>query len=143
LSLLFTKDTQVKDVVDPNTGETHKISLESGHKVEWVVEDNYKFKLSSFKEPLQKWLEDNKGLLHRVVSLQTKVIIPAFRQEEVKKLMLKLEDLSISRTGDRIRWALEVPNDPKHTIYVWLDALTNYLTAAGKTSPSYSFFTEY
>lgn len=47
-------------------------------------------------------------------------------------MLEKLQDISISRSGDRIKWALPVPNDSKHTIYVWLDALTNYLTTSGK-----------
>ena len=52
-------ETKVVDVVDPKTGQKHKASAESGHKVEWVIEDNYKFKLSEFQKPLLEWLDKN------------------------------------------------------------------------------------
>jgi len=48
-----------------------------------------------------------------------------------------LPDLSVSRLSSKIQWALKTPNDPNHTIYVWLDALTNYLTVAGFPDSSY------
>lgn len=58
----FLTDDQIKEVKDPKSGQMIKVSIESGHKVEWVVEENYKFKLSQFKEPLLKWLRENPGM---------------------------------------------------------------------------------
>src|SRR3954468_6512268 len=60
------------------------------------------------------------------------VVVPVSRYNEVKAWVEQgLSDLSISRPRSRIDWGLAVPGDPEHTIYVWLDALTNYLTVTG------------
>lgn len=56
---------------------------------------------------------------------------PNRRQELLEWLEQDLQDLSVSRTRDQVPWGIAVPDDPRHTIYVWLDALTNYLTVTG------------
>lgn len=119
----FLTPVQVADGVDKQ-GNPCKVSLESGHVVEWVVEENYKFKLSAFQKPLLRWLENTD---------QGGSVIPRVRANELFGLLREreLQDLSISRIGSRIKWGIPVPSDDGHTIYVWLDALTNYLTAAG------------
>jgi methionyl-tRNA synthetase len=87
--------------------------------VEWVVEENYKFRLSAFCEPLKRWLMDNPEL-----------IVPQERYNEVLSyLSRELPDISVSRPRSRLNWGIPVPNDEEHVIYVWLDALTNYMTA--------------
>eukprot|EP00002_Diphylleia_rotans_P024147 TRINITY_DN4760_c1_g1_i1.p1 TRINITY_DN4760_c1_g1~~TRINITY_DN4760_c1_g1_i1.p1 ORF type:complete len:598 (-),score=129.86 TRINITY_DN4760_c1_g1_i1:23-1816(-) len=97
------------------------VSIESGHPVEWLKEENYKFKLSEFNEKLESWLESN-----------PQAIVPQSRLNEVLAFIRKgLEDISVSRPKSRIRWAIPAPNVDDQTIYVWLDALTNYLTLAG------------
>jgi methionyl-tRNA synthetase len=61
-------------------------------------------------------------------------IIPRKRQEEVLAYLsdeTSMQDLSVSRPSSRVKWGITVPGDPSHTIYVWLDALTSYMTAAG------------
>lgn len=93
-----------------------------GHPVKWIEEENYKFRLSSFEEPLREWLENNKSAVQPQVRLN----------EVLSEMEGGLSDLSVSRLRDRIHWALEVPDDPTHSVYVWLDALSVYLTAGGK-----------
>ncbi|KAH6563375.1 methionine-tRNA ligase [Batrachochytrium salamandrivorans] len=103
---------------DPNV----MISKESGKVVEWTKEENYKFRLSDFKDRLIKWLEDN-----------PKVIVPESQYNFVLS-QLKLGDqcdISVSRLRSRVSWGIPVPNDGSHVIYVWLDALVNYLTVTG------------
>ncbi|KAG8983454.1 methionyl-tRNA synthetase [Tulasnella sp. JGI-2019a] len=118
----FYAANQVVDVVQGE--ETYKVSKESGSRVEWISEENYKFKLSAFQGKLSQWLSDN-----------PKAIIPSSRWKEVHGALsdtsTPLEDLSVSRPSSRLKWGVPVPNDPDHTIYVWVDALANYLTAIG------------
>jgi methionyl-tRNA synthetase len=62
------------------------------------------------------------------------VIVPRQRQEEILDYLSdegSVQDLSVSRLRSRVEWGLQVPDDPSHTIYVWLDALTSYMTAVG------------
>jgi methionyl-tRNA synthetase len=117
----FYPDNQVHQVTD-DQGQTTMVSTESGQKVEWTMEENYKFKLSAFERPLLDWIEQN-----------PQAIVPANRKNEVISwIQAGLSDLSISRLRSRLDWGIPVPNDPQnHTIYVWLDALTNYMTAKG------------
>ncbi|KAI9260559.1 tRNA synthetases class I (M)-domain-containing protein [Phascolomyces articulosus] len=117
----FYASNQVQEAVDEKTGEKIMVSTESGQRVEWTEEENYKFKLSAFEEPLLKWIDDNPT-----------AIVPSNRKNEVTQWIKQgLADLSISRLRSRLDWGIPVPNDPGHTIYVWLDALTNYLTVNG------------
>ncbi|KAJ8385737.1 hypothetical protein AAFF_G00183370 [Aldrovandia affinis] len=116
----FLMPSQVGDCTDC-TGAAIKISVESGHKVEWMKEDNYMFRLSAFRSPLQRWLEGN-----------PKAVQPErFHQTVLQWLQDDLPDLSVSRQRSRLQWGIPVPRDPEQTIYVWLDALVNYLTVAG------------
>lgn len=111
--------TNVEDVT--KDGVTKKVSSESGNEVEWIEEENYMFKLSQFQEPLLKWLDT-----------VPPVIIPNSFHSLVKQTVSRgIQDLSISRPSSRLSWAIPVPNDESQTIYVWLDALVNYLTVAG------------
>ncbi|KAJ2542526.1 methionyl-tRNA synthetase [Coemansia sp. RSA 1822] len=111
--------TQVEERVDDKG--RGMFAIESGKRVEWVSEVNYKFRMSVFGERLLKWIEDNPS-----------VIYPAVRRNEVLGwLRMGLEDLSVSRPRNRQQWGVPVPGDPDHTIYVWVDALINYLTVDG------------
>ena len=99
------------------TKENIKYSKNSGSKVEWVEEESYFFKLSAWQEKLIKFYEDN-----------PKFILPESRKNEVVEFVKRgLKDLSVSRTS--FSWGIPVPENSKHVIYVWLDALTNYLSA--------------
>jgi len=94
-----------------------KKSKSSGSKVEWVEEESYFFKLSKWQKPLLKFYEEN-----------PKFILPKSRKNEVVSFVKSgLKDLSISRKS--FSWGIKVPSNNKHIIYVWLDALTNYLSA--------------
>jgi methionyl-tRNA synthetase len=91
----------------------------TGAPVEWVEEPSYFFKLSKYQQPLLDFYEQNPHF-----------IAPEARRNEVISFVKGgLHDLSISRTT--FSWGVKVPNSPEHVMYVWLDALTNYLTAVG------------
>jgi len=91
----------------------------NGSEVEWVEEPSYFFKLSAWQDKLLKFYKDNPDF-----------ISPKSRYNEVLSFVNKgLEDLSISRTT--FKWGIPVPSNNEHIIYVWLDALTNYLSGVG------------
>ena len=95
-------------------------SSETGKEVEWTSEDNYHFRLSAFQEKLEKYY-----------SKSGDIIVPWTRQNNVQnEIRNGLQDLSISRPSERLSWGIPVPDDETQTIYVWLDALINYLTKA-------------
>ena len=99
--------------------EKDKIKLceATGSAVEWVEEESYFFKLSEFQNLLIKHYEDNPEFIQ-----------PSSRRNEVMSFVKGgLNDLSISRNS--FKWGISVPNSKNHIVYVWLDALTNYLTA--------------
>ena len=90
-----------------------------GSPVEQVREKNYLFRLSAWQDRLLAYYEANPGFIG-----------PAAKRNEILSFVRGgLTDLSVSRTN--FRWGVPVPNDPAHVMYVWLDALTNYLTAVG------------
>jgi methionyl-tRNA synthetase len=98
-----------------------KTSIETGSEVEWSSEKNYHFRLSAFREPLLEFYKKNPNW-----------ISPEYRMNDVIRAVEDgLEDLSISRPSDRLKWGIRVPGDDSQTIYVWLDALMNYVTKAG------------
>ena len=104
-----------EDEIEEKDGK--KISKSSGSLVEWVEEESYFFKLSAFQKKLLNYYKENKDF-----------ILPQSRRNEVVSFVEKgLNDLSISRTS--FSWGIPVPENKKHIIYVWLDALTNYLSA--------------
>eukprot|EP00762_Andalucia_godoyi_P000762 ANDGO_03678.mRNA.2 Methionine--tRNA ligase len=116
----FYTESQVCDSVD-NNGKPCKRSIETNGICEWKQEENYMFKLSAFEKPVLEWIEKNADS-----------VIPAFRAREVQQFVSGgLHDLSVSRNKSAVKWGIDVPEDPNHVVYVWLDALTNYLTASG------------
>lgn len=91
----------------------------SGAPVEWVVEPSYFFRLSAWQDRLLAFYDANPDF-----------ILPNTRRNEVTSFVKSgLRDLSVSRTS--FKWGIPVPGDEAHVMYVWLDALTNYITAAG------------
>jgi methionyl-tRNA synthetase len=97
----------------------------TGAEVEWVKESSYFFKLSAWEEPLLEYYAKH-----------PEAIQPESRRNEVLRFIEGgLKDLSISRTT--LKWGIPVPGDPDHVMYVWLDALTNYLSALGYPKNDY------
>lgn len=104
---------------DQSSGK--KFSLESGHPVELSEEENYMFKLRDYQDDVIYWAK------------QTNRILPAKFNKILLDMLYKenLPNLSVSRPSSRMTWGIPVPDDESQNIYVWLDALTNYLTVAG------------
>ena len=94
-----------------------KVARSSGSAVEWVEEESFFFKLSEWEKPLLEFYEKNKNF-----------ILPESRRNEVISFVNSgLKDLSVSRKT--FSWGVKVPCDENHVVYVWLDALTNYLSS--------------
>ena len=90
-----------------------------GTPVEWTEEETYFFRLSAYQERLLAHYEANPDF----------ILPPERRNEVVSFVKGGLKDLSISRTT--LDWGIPVPGAPEHVMYVWVDALTNYITGAG------------
>jgi methionyl-tRNA synthetase len=106
---IFVPETQLVDGTCPTCG----------NKVERLKEESYYFRLSKYQQPLLDFYAAHPDFLQ-----------PSFRLNEVRTFVeAGLQDLSISRTS--FQWGIPVPDDPKHVMYVWFDALTNYLTVLG------------
>ena len=92
-----------------------------GVKVSVINEENYFFKYSAFQEKLLKFYEEHKNF-----------VVPNFRFNEMKIFVANgLQDFSISRLKTKMSWGIEVPEDPEHVMYVWFDALINYISTLG------------
>ena len=99
------------------TKDGAKVSVNSGSRVEWVEEESYFFKLSKWQDKLLDYYEKNPNF-----------ILPQSRKNEVVSFVKSgLRDLSVSRKS--FSWGIKVPSNEEHVIYVWLDALTNYISA--------------
>lgn len=112
----FTED----ELVDGDDGE--KLSP-NGTPVKWVEEESYFFKLSEYTNKLIAYYEAHPEFMQ-----------PESRRNEIMSFVKQeggLRDLSVSRHKDRLSWGIPVPGDEDHVMYVWLDALTNYITAIG------------
>ncbi len=97
--------------------DNKKVAKGSGSQVEWIEEESYFFRLSKWQEPLLKFYNNNPNF-----------ILPESRKNEVISFVKGgLKDLSVSRKS--FSWGIKVPSNKNHVIYVWLDALTNYISA--------------
>ena len=107
----FYNEDEIEDL------DNKKVAISSKSPVEWVDEESYFFRLSKWEKPLLDLYEQNPDF-----------ISPASRRNEVISFVKSgLKDLSVSRKS--FSWGIKVPNDDQHVIYVWLDALTNYISA--------------
>ncbi|WP_025783682.1 methionine--tRNA ligase [Sporosarcina sp. D27] len=103
-----------------------------GRPVERVAEESYFFNMKKYSDRLLQYYEDHPGFIE-----------PESRKNEMINNFIKpgLEDLSVSRVS--FDWGIKVPGDPKHVIYVWVDALTNYITSLGYLSDDETLFNKY
>lgn len=114
-------ETQLTDIQRDEQGKIMGgKSPDSGHPVELVKEESYFFKMSQYADRLLAYYEANPGFIQ-----------PESRRNEMINNFIKpgLEDLAVSRTT--FDWGIPVKDDPKHIVYVWIDALSNYITALG------------
>jgi len=112
-------------------GEGGALFAPSGAEVEWVEEPSYFFRLSDYTDKLLQHYENNPGFIQ-----------PGYRRNEIVNFVKQgLTDLSISRTS--FNWGIPVPGDDKHIMYVWLDALTNYITGLGYPETEGEAYTRY
>lgn len=99
-------------------------------KPEEISEENYFFRLTKYKEKIAKHIKENPDF-----------IVPSFRATEVLNQLENIEDISVSRSKTNVSWGIDVLDDPEQVIYVWIDALSNYITALGY-DPEKSFATQ-
>ena len=99
-------------------------------KPEIVEEENYFFRLTKYKDAIIKHIKTHPDF-----------IVPSFRANEVLNQLENIEDISVSRSTSNVSWGIPVSDDPEQSIYVWIDALSNYITAIGydTESPSEQF----
>lgn len=101
--------------------ENGRCPLHSNSELEIIEEENYFFRWSNYGQKLLDFYEKNPDF-----------VVPDFRFNEIKKFVERgLEDFSISRLKEKMPWGVSVPNDEKHVMYVWFDALVNYISCLG------------
>ncbi|KAK9471642.1 tRNA synthetases class I (M)-domain-containing protein [Dipodascopsis tothii] len=122
----FYPEGQIEEVLDPQTGLKKMRSKETGKEVEWSSEENYFFALSQFREPLLQLYKESSSCSEPEKSM---IYPQKYLADVISWVSEGLEDLSVSRPRKRSSWGIPVPGDDTQTVYVWLDALTNYLTA--------------
>ena len=116
----FFTESQLAEVFRDEAGNVTGGIAPSGHEVEWVSEESYFLRLSKYQDRLVEFFKS-----------QPDFITPDGRLNEMLKNFIEpgLEDLAVSRTT--FTWGVPVPSNPKHVVYVWFDALLNYVTALG------------
>lgn len=125
-------ESQLAEVYRDGKGNVIGGKAPSGHEVELVREACYFFKMSKYADRLVKYYDEHPDF-----------IIPVSRKNEMLNNFIKpgLEDLAITRTT--FNWGVKVPSDPKHVVYVWIDALCNYITALGYGTDNQELFNKF
>ncbi|MEB6333418.1 methionine--tRNA ligase [Staphylococcus pseudoxylosus] len=125
-------ETQLVDPVFENGEIVGGKSPDSGHEVELVKEESYFFNLSKYTDRLLEFYDENPEFIQ-----------PPSRKNEMINNFIKpgLEDLAVSRTS--FDWGIHVKSNPKHVVYVWIDALVNYISSLGYLSDDDSLFKKY
>ncbi|AZP92228.1 methionine--tRNA ligase [Enterococcus mundtii] len=128
----FFTETQLAEVYKDEDGKVIGGKAPSGHEVELVKEESYFFRMSKYADRLLEYYEEHPEFIQ-----------PESRKNEMINNFIKpgLEDLAVSRTT--FSWGINVKNDPKHVVYVWIDALSNYITALGYGSEDDQLFQKY
>lgn len=125
-------ESQLAEVYKDDNGNVIGGKAPSGHEVRLVKEPSYFFKMSKYADRLVEYYKEH-----------PEFILPHSREKEMLNNFIKpgLEDLSVTRTT--VNWGIPVPSDPKHVVYVWIDALSNYITALGYGSDHDELFKKY
>lgn len=125
-------ETQLEEVYRDESGKVIGGKAPSGNEVELVKEESYFFRMSKYADRLVDYYNSH-----------PEFILPESRKNEMLKNFIEpgLEDLAVSRTT--FDWGIKVPGNPKHVVYVWIDALSNYITALGYGSNDDSKFQKY
>lgn len=125
-------ESQLAEVYRDKEGNVIGGKAPSGHEVQLVEEESYFFKMSKYADWLMNYYKEHPDFIE-----------PQSRMNEMINNFLKpgLEDLAVTRTS--FNWGVKVPSDPKHVVYVWIDALSNYITALGYGSKDDSLFKKY
>ncbi|TPR23500.1 methionine--tRNA ligase [Apilactobacillus micheneri] len=128
----FFTESQLAEVYKDDQGNVTGGKAPSGHEVQMVHEQSYFFKMSKYADWLVQYYKDHPDFIQ-----------PESRMNEMINNFIKpgLEDLAVSRTS--FKWGVPVKSDPKHVIYVWIDALSNYITALGYGSDDESLFNKF
>ena len=107
-------------ITDKEYEENHGVCPDHQKPYEKLEEENYYFRIADFKEQITKAITSDELL-----------ILPDFRKKEILKLVEDSPDVSISRPREQLTWGVPVPNDESQVMYVWIDALSNYITILG------------
>ena len=128
----FFTESQLAEVFRDEAGNVTGGIAPSGHEVEWVSEESYFLRLSKYQDRLVEFFKS-----------QPNFITPDGRLNEMLKNFIEpgLEDLAVSRTT--FTWGVPVPSNPKHVVYVWIDALLNYVTALGYGQNNHGNFVKF
>ncbi|WP_125608055.1 methionine--tRNA ligase [Lapidilactobacillus bayanensis] len=125
-------ESQLAEVYRDEDGKVIGGKAPSGHDVQLVSEESYFFKMSKYADRLLAYYQENPQFIQ-----------PETRKNEMINNFIKpgLEDLAMSRTS--FNWGVKIPSNPKHVVYVWVDALLNYITALGYGTDDQSLFDRY
>lgn len=107
-------------ITDKEYEENHGVCPDHQKPYEKLEEENYYFRISDFKDQIVK-----------AISSEELLILPDFRKKEILKLIEDSPDVSISRPKEQLTWGVPVPDDDSQVMYVWIDALSNYITILG------------
>lgn len=128
----FFTESQLAEVFRDESGKVIGGIAPSGHEVEWVSEESYFLRLSNYADRLVEFFHAHPDFIQ-----------PDGRMNEIIKNFIEpgLEDLAVSRTS--FTWGVKVPSNPKHVVYVWIDALLNYTTALGYGQDDHANFDKF
>ncbi|MGT2933246.1 methionine--tRNA ligase [Streptococcus catagoni] len=128
----FFTESQLEEVFRDEAGNVTGGIAPSGHEVEWVSEESYFLRLSKYADKLVAFFNEHPEFIQ-----------PDGRMNEMLKNFIEpgLEDLAVSRTT--FTWGVPVPSNPKHVVYVWIDALLNYATALGYGQEDHANFDKF
>lgn len=128
----FFTESQLEEVFRDENGQVIGGIAPSGHEVEWVSEESYFLRLSKYQDKLVAFFNAHPDFIQ-----------PDGRMNEIMKNFIEpgLEDLAVSRTS--FTWGVPVPSNPKHVVYVWIDALLNYVTALGYAQENHANYDKF